>query len=334
MRPRGSRDRDGGGRDLEGAAQDFRRPLELQPRFLARPALADVVPLVGAVPVAARAPGAHPARFVSRAFQAVSSRSINAAGSRSAAARGAAGQASAARSSPAAHRVAEAVKGEADGRGRRSPGHPGRALGKTIPPGRTTKPGAGRSRIRPPVAAGYNPGGMTIFDRRRLPASVFKLDVERMRAGLVLRQVLHQHRAHPGRAGAPGLPLRRHRPDLSDLDVDLATSTWDRSRSEMQWFPRRQPSLRRGGRGQGAGHALRECTGYFDDDGALRQHLRPHGGLGGPRRQRGAYDGDVLQRHARDARARAATATSRSWRPRPWARSPAAAAWPPTCTRS
>ena len=62
----------------------------------------------------------------------------------------------------------------------------------------------------------------------------------------------------------------------------------------MQWFPRRQPVLRGGRRGQGAGHAPR-VHGLLRRGRAVREHVRPDGGVGGPRRHaRRPTTGDVL----------------------------------------
>jgi hypothetical protein len=119
-------------------------------------------------------------------------------------------------------------------------------------------------------------------------------------------------------------------PDLSDLDVDLRNVDVGNIEVEMQWFPRRQPSTVVVGVDKALA-MLRECTGYFEDGRFVNTFDRMevwavHDGSEAP------YDGDVL--HVTPVmRVRAATATSRSWRLRPWARSPAAAGSPPTCTR-
>ena len=78
-----------------------------------------------------------------------------------------------------------------------------------------------------------------------------------------------------------------------------------------------------GGGGQGAGHAARVHR-LFRRERPVRQHLRPHGGLGRPRRQRGAPTTATSSTSRPSCACAAATATSRSWRRRPWARSPAA----------
>lgn len=107
---------------------------------------------------------------------------------------------------------------------------------------------------------------MSIFDRRRLPASVFKLDVERMRQGwysdkyfiniaLTLAELSKQGYRFGGRA-----------PDLADLDVDLRRIDVGAIEVEMQWFPRRAPSCVVVGVDKALA-MLRECTGYFDAAG-------------------------------------------------------------------
>ena len=143
------------------------------------------------------------------------------------------------------------------------------------------------------------PVRMSIFDRRRLPPAVFKLDVERMRQGWYSDKYFINIARTLAELAAPGLPLRRHGPR------PLATST-STSRSvdvgsievEMQWFPRRQPSCVVVGVDKALA-MLRECTGYFDDAGRFVNTFDADGGLGRPRRQRGALRRRPAERDAR-----------------------------------
>jgi len=107
---------------------------------------------------------------------------------------------------------------------------------------------------------------MSIFDRRRLPAAVFKLDVERMRQGwysdkyfiniaLTLAELSRQGYRFGGQA--PGLAAAQALPALVDVgDIEV----------EMQWFPRRVPTSVIVGVDKALA-MLRECTGYFDAQG-------------------------------------------------------------------
>ena len=141
---------------------------------------------------------------------------------------------------------------------------------------------------------------MTVFDARRLPASVFKLDVERMRRGLVLGQVLHQHRrapwpSWPRAAIASAAP----RPDLSDLDVDLRNVDVGLDRGRDAVVPAAPAVLRWWWAWTRRWPCSRECTGYFDDAGRFvntfdsMEVWAVHDGSEAP------YDGDLLQRDAR-----------------------------------
>ncbi len=57
-------DGDDGGGDLERRARRFHGSLDLEPRFLPRPSLPDVVPFLGALLFVLRAPGPEPGRLV------------------------------------------------------------------------------------------------------------------------------------------------------------------------------------------------------------------------------------------------------------------------------
>ena len=104
---------------------------------------------------------------------------------------------------------------------------------------------------------------MTVFDRRRLPAPVFKLDVERMRQGWYSDKYFINIARTLAELAAAGYRFGGTAPDLSDLEVDLANVDVGSIEVEMQWFPRRQPSCVVVGVDKALA-ILREGTGYFD----------------------------------------------------------------------
>ncbi|HET8645779.1 MAG TPA: hypothetical protein VFO85_09840, partial [Vicinamibacteria bacterium] len=107
---------------------------------------------------------------------------------------------------------------------------------------------------------------MSIFDRRRLPASVFKLDVERMRQGWYSDKYFINIALTLAELARQGYRFGGTAPDLHDLEVDLANVAVGDIEVEMQWFPRRQPSCVVVGVDKALA-ILRECTGYFDESG-------------------------------------------------------------------
>ncbi|HEV7499186.1 MAG TPA: nicotinate phosphoribosyltransferase [Vicinamibacteria bacterium] len=134
---------------------------------------------------------------------------------------------------------------------------------------------------------------MTIFDRRRLPPSVFKLDIERMRRGWYSDKYFINIAATLAELAAQGYRFGGVAPDLSDLDVDLGQLDVGSIEVEMQWFPRRQPSCVVVGVDKAVA-MLRECTGYFDAGGRFVNTFEQmevwavHDGSEAP------YDGNVL----------------------------------------
>jgi nicotinate phosphoribosyltransferase len=105
---------------------------------------------------------------------------------------------------------------------------------------------------------------MSVFDGKRLPPDVFKLDVERMRRGWysdkyferimrILRQADLQGYRFQGEA--------RRLPEVDLSSVDVGTME-----VEMQWFPRRTPFCVLAGVDKALA-MLQTCTGYFDDEG-------------------------------------------------------------------
>ncbi len=107
---------------------------------------------------------------------------------------------------------------------------------------------------------------MSVFDRRRLPPSVFKLDVDRMREGWYSDKYFINIAATLAELAAQGYRFGGTAPDLSDLDVDLRSVDVGSIEVEMQWFHRRLPSAVVVGVDKALA-MLKECTGYFDDRG-------------------------------------------------------------------
>jgi nicotinate phosphoribosyltransferase len=107
---------------------------------------------------------------------------------------------------------------------------------------------------------------MSVFDRRRLQASVFKLDVERMRQGWYSDKYFINIARTLAELARDGYRFGGTAPDLSDLDVDLGNLDVGSIEVEMQWFPRREPACVVVGVDKALA-MLAECTGYFDDAG-------------------------------------------------------------------
>jgi nicotinate phosphoribosyltransferase len=107
---------------------------------------------------------------------------------------------------------------------------------------------------------------MSVFDRRRLPPAVFKLDVERMRQGWYSDKYFINIASTLAELARQGYRFGGKAEDLSDLDRDLANVDVGGIEVEMQWFPRRQPSTVVVGVDKALA-MLRECTGYFDEAG-------------------------------------------------------------------
>jgi len=134
---------------------------------------------------------------------------------------------------------------------------------------------------------------MTIFDRRRLPPAVFKLDIERMRQGWYSDKYFINIARTLAELSQSGYRFGGTAPDLSDLDVDLGNVDVGSIEVEMQWFPRRQPSCVVVGVDKALA-MLRECTGHFDGGGRFvntfdkMEVWAVHDGSEAP------YDGDVL----------------------------------------
>ncbi|HEY7410194.1 MAG TPA: nicotinate phosphoribosyltransferase [Vicinamibacteria bacterium] len=134
---------------------------------------------------------------------------------------------------------------------------------------------------------------MTVFDRRRLPPSVFKLDVDRMREGWYSDKYFINVANTLAQLAARGYRFGGTAPDLSDIDVDLRNVDVGSIEVEMQWFARRQPSCVVVGVDKALA-ILRECTGYRDGAGRFvntfdrMEVWAVHDG------SEAAYDGDLL----------------------------------------
>ncbi|HEY7349231.1 MAG TPA: hypothetical protein VH599_13035 [Ktedonobacterales bacterium] len=109
---------------------------------------------------------------------------------------------------------------------------------------------------------------MSIFDSKRLPTSIFKLDVERMRAGWYSDKYFYNIVALLADLARQGYRFGGISPDLSDLKLDLAQVDVGNIEVEMQWFTRRQPFSIVVGVDKAIA-MLRECTGYFDEQGCF-----------------------------------------------------------------
>jgi nicotinate phosphoribosyltransferase len=107
---------------------------------------------------------------------------------------------------------------------------------------------------------------MSVFDRRRLSPSVFKLDIDRMRRGWYSdKYFINVARTLADLAGQ-GYRFGGCAADLSDLDVDLASIDVGSIEVEMQCFPRRTPSCVVVGVDKALA-MLALATGYEDEQG-------------------------------------------------------------------
>jgi nicotinate phosphoribosyltransferase len=107
---------------------------------------------------------------------------------------------------------------------------------------------------------------VSVFDGRRIPPSVFKLDVERMRQGWYSDKYFINITRTLAELAGRGYRFGGHAPDLSDIHLDLANVDVGGIEVEMQWFPRRRPSCVVVGVDKALA-MLQEATGYFDDAG-------------------------------------------------------------------
>jgi len=106
---------------------------------------------------------------------------------------------------------------------------------------------------------------MSIFDGKRLPTAIFKLDVERMRAGWYSDKYFYNIVALLADLARQGYRFGGTSPDLSDLGVDVAQVDVGNIEVEMQWFTRRKPFSIVVGVDKAIA-MLSECTGYYDEE--------------------------------------------------------------------
>ncbi len=109
---------------------------------------------------------------------------------------------------------------------------------------------------------------MSVFDRRRLPSSVFKLDVERMRRGWYSDKYFINIARTLGQLAQQGYRFRGQPLGLGTITDALKELDVGSIEVEMQWFPRRQPGCVVVGVDKALA-ILAECTGYFDDAGSF-----------------------------------------------------------------
>jgi len=107
---------------------------------------------------------------------------------------------------------------------------------------------------------------MSIFDGKRLPPSIFKLDVERMRTGWYSDKYFYNIVALLAALAHRGYRFGGTSPELDDLGLDLAQVDVGNIEVEMQWFTRRKPFSIVVGVDKAIA-MLRECTGYYDEQG-------------------------------------------------------------------
>jgi nicotinate phosphoribosyltransferase len=110
---------------------------------------------------------------------------------------------------------------------------------------------------------------VSVFDRRRLAPTVFKLDVERMRDGWYSDKYFINIARMLGELSRQGYRFGGTAPDLSDIEIDLENVDVGSIEVEMQWFPRRVPSCVVVGVDKALA-MLAECTGHFEPDGSFR----------------------------------------------------------------
>jgi nicotinate phosphoribosyltransferase len=107
---------------------------------------------------------------------------------------------------------------------------------------------------------------MSIFDSKRLPSSIFKLDVERMRAGWYSDKYFYNIVALLTDLAKAGYRFGGASQELAALGPALAQVDVGNLEVEMQWFTRRKPMSIVVGVDKAIA-MLRECTGYLDERG-------------------------------------------------------------------
>jgi nicotinate phosphoribosyltransferase len=134
---------------------------------------------------------------------------------------------------------------------------------------------------------------VSVFDRRRLPPSVFKLDVDRMRQGWYSDKYFMNIARTLAELARAGYRFGGSAPDLSDLDLDLKAVDVGSIEVEMQWFPRRKPSTVVVGVDKALA-MLALCTGYFDEAGRFVNTFHEMEVWAVPDGSEAAFEGDPL----------------------------------------
>lgn len=107
---------------------------------------------------------------------------------------------------------------------------------------------------------------MSLFNGKRLPDEVFKLDVERMRRGWYSDKYFENVGRMLTALAREGYRLKGEHSLLRERGIDPAGLDVGNMVVEMQWFTRRRPFALVAGVDK-ALSMLRQCTGYFDEEG-------------------------------------------------------------------
>lgn len=107
---------------------------------------------------------------------------------------------------------------------------------------------------------------MSIFNNKRLPASTFKLDVDRMRRGWYSDKYFLNIVTMLTELAKRGYRFSGKSPRLDELGAGLRNVDTGDLHVEMQWFTRRKPFSVVVGIDKCLA-MLKDCTGYFDDQG-------------------------------------------------------------------
>ncbi len=134
---------------------------------------------------------------------------------------------------------------------------------------------------------------MSVFDGKRLPPHVFKLDVERMRHGWYSDKYFERVVRILRQAALDGYRFAGEAPRLAKQGAGPASVAVGDVEVEMQWFPRRHPFCVLVGIDKALA-MLETCTGYFDEE---RRFVNTYDALEVWAAQDGdvvPYDGDPL----------------------------------------
>jgi len=107
---------------------------------------------------------------------------------------------------------------------------------------------------------------VSVFDQKRIAASTFKLDVDRMRRGWYSDKYFHNIVILLAALDQSGYRFAGHNQALTRAGVDVKAIDTGNIRVEMQYFTRRQPFSVVVGVDKALA-MLKECAGYVDDRG-------------------------------------------------------------------